>query len=307
MIKRCVFLCILILLSLSGCGKPSEGKNNSYIECYMFVGGMNLESEGGKCSRVIKSYSDCQELIYQVMQESDHPLMLAGKLSSYDEAFFRDQMLVFINFSEGKSGYRVELENVECVDSVVKLELKKWCETGEDSDTKYGVIVELPYQKNVDAVEYAMINEKPATTRGEKNDTVMVLGAGDVMQLSYAEIAQKLNEAGKKGVRLKLELNVSTYWEAYTSSELSKAEALSLAGEYGSKLSAHYTAANEEVLKELDMSGFAMTLRVDSYGPWAYAEFPNGITAADVEWIHEVVLHSSKRAVRNAFLVPVNN
>lgn len=305
--KRYLLLLIVLLSLLSGCDKSSNGKVETDTLCYLFEGGMNLESEGGKCSSVIKSYSDCQELIYQVMQDSYNPVMLAAKLSAYDKEFFRDQMLVFINFPSGSSGYRMELENVEYVGPVVKLELRKWSDIGEDCETKYGVIVELPYQKNVNTVEYTMINEKPASTRGEKNNTVMVMGVGEVLGLDYAQITKKLNEAGKNGVRLKLELNVSTYWEAYTPSELSKKEALSLANQYSNKVAAHYSTANEELLKKWDMTGFTAALQIDQYGCWAYAEFPEGITEADVEWIHELVLHSSKKAVWNALLIPVNN
>lgn len=306
--RRCLAsLIFLILVFLSGCANSTNKNTDTPSLCYIFAGGMNLESEGGEYSSVIKSYSDCRELIYQVMQDSYHPLMLAAKLSSYDEAFFHDNMLVYINFPGSGSGYQLALESVEYVDSAVKLELRKWRDAAEDNDQKYGVIVELPYQKKVKTVEYTMIDEKPAATRGESNDTVMVLGVGEVLHLEYAQIAQKLNEAGKNGVRLELELNVSTYWEAYVPSEMSKEEAFSLASGYKEKVSAHYLKANEELLRGLDMTGFTATWQIDPYGPRVYAEFPEGITEADVEWVHELILHNSKKVARNALLIPVSN
>lgn len=298
-------LVIAILITLSGCGQTESVSVKAY--CYPAVRLSGEEETSVKEETVLmKSYAEYQDFLEQMMREDTGHDRFFAKLSSYSGSYFQQNMLAFIGFERSDFGEEIFVKSVTYEGDAVQIDLQGWSSesTVSASMVNYGVIVELPVNRKSNSVKFSFTDERPPVTRTGRNDKVVVTGVGEVLDLSYAQIADKLNEAGNDQVFVKIILSDDYKVNYHIPSDLTKDEVQKLAEQYRSQVEAHYTAKNQEIMDAQDLTGLELSFSVDPHMPWVYAEFSSGITEEDVELIHE--LTKENRQIKEIVLSPGN-
>lgn len=290
----CILLAILLLI-LCGCGQTQ------YTTVYISQGMYSASAESEQWDAdpevvLMKTYGEYQQFLSKIdMTKSGRWLTRhAAKLSSFERNYFRQNMLVYIYFHMNDSSHRVSLSDVQYADSILQIEVQKWknSEAGHDDIGSYGVLLELPRNEEVSSVEFTVKEETPESTQ-ESEGFLWFERISSVGELSYAEMAERLNEAGNGHVTARLIMNNCYHESVEIPADSSEKEKSELLKRYCDEVTAYYSAKNQEMLAELDTSGLAATFRIDIYSSDIYAEFENGISEKEIELLHTLLEHEN--------------
>ena len=149
----CLILSLLFLISwLCGCAKTPISQHiyqDVYVECFKDTNNITL----------LRTFREYQAYI-DMISVGDVSEEMMNHLSSYDEAFFRTQMLVVFYREETSWNTKVSVTNVSYKDSELLVTLQSLIIGGSnDARRRDGIFIELPLNMDICSVDYE-IKEK---------------------------------------------------------------------------------------------------------------------------------------------------